>query len=139
MNKIDTLSFFSSPLSLTLIYDSCRDTPPDVIADMISVAKHEPYSLASNYCIGYGTRPSMRSFEKVVGPKSSGSAQVLLSKMAYIERVLYNFELQGLYMRYLLKHLTKHNLSVKSVLDNLYPSLAQVINEQSNFHFRTFF
>ena len=71
--EVETKLDRCNPLSFTIIYDSCRDTPPDVIADMVRSARHEPFSLSSNFCIGYGTRPSMRSFEKLDG--KSGSSQ----------------------------------------------------------------
>ena len=61
----------------------------------------------THFLFSYGTRPGGRSFDKV-GRKSK----------------LPN---EGLYMRHLLRHLKRPDLSIKAVLDSIYPSLAQVL------------
>ena len=61
----------------------------------------------THFLFSYGTRPGGKSFDKV-GRKSK----------------LPN---EGLYMRHLLRHLSRPDLSIKAVLDSIYPSLAQVL------------
>ena len=61
----------------------------------------------TRFLFSFGTRPGGKSFDKV-GRKSK----------------LPN---EGLYMRHLLRHLNRPDLSIKAVLDSIYPSLAQVL------------
>ena len=45
-----------------------RAAPPDAVANTIRAAsskRQEPLTLSSNFFFAYGTRPSMKSFEKV--------------------------------------------------------------------------
>ncbi len=88
------------PLFVTVIYDSCRDQPPESVLDMVKEAnKHhdEPVSSDLNFCIGYGTRQSKRSFERV---DKNGISQ-------------------GLYMKYLLKHINDKSLTIGGMFQQL--------------------
>lgn len=89
-----------NPLLCIAIYDSCRDKPPEVIAGIVKEIKHEPVALNSSFCIGYGTRPSMRNFEKL---DRSGISQ-------------------GLYMKNLLKHIKIPDLTIGGVFEHLFSS-----------------
>ena len=68
------------PLFATIIYDSCRDQLPQSVKQWVreSSREHEPIHCESNFCIGYGTRQSMRSFVKM--DNKSGLSQSLYTK-----------------------------------------------------------
>lgn len=85
------------PLFATIIYDSCRDQFPEHVGKWVKTsAGIEPLHTESNFCIGYGTRQSMRSFVKM---DKSGLSQ-------------------SLYTKYLLQHI-KSKISVGAMFEKL--------------------
>ena len=88
------------PLFATIIYDSCRDQLPQSVRHLVkeSSREHEPILSGSNFCIGYGTRQSMRSFVKM--DNKSGLSQ-------------------SLYTKYLLQHISTKNISISTMFEKL--------------------
>ena len=91
------------PLFATMVYDSCRDQLPTYSVFQESTKDHPPIQCESNFCVGYGTRQSMRSFVKM---DKSGTSQ-------------------SLYTKYLLQHLTVPNISVGTMFERLNCSFTQ--------------
>ena len=88
------------PLFASIIYDSCRDQLPQSVKQWVkqSSREHEPIHCESNFCIGYGTRQSMRSFVKV--DNKSGLSQ-------------------SLYTKYLLQHIKTPHISIGTMFERL--------------------
>lgn len=97
--EIETNFDKQHPLLATIIYDSCRDQLPDAVVGLVneSSRQHEPIQCESNFCIGYGTRQSKRSFVKM--DKSGFS--------------------QSLYTKYLLQHICTKDISISSMFERL--------------------
>ena len=91
------------PLFATMVYDSCRDQLPTYSVFQDSTKDHPPIQCESNFCVGYGTRQSMRSFVKM---DKSGTSQ-------------------SLYTKYLLQHLNVPNISVGTMFERLNCSFTQ--------------
>jgi hypothetical protein len=87
------------PLFAAIIYDSCRDQLPEPVSHLVkeSSRQHEPIQCESNFCVGYGTRQSKRSFVKM---DKNGMSQ-------------------SLYTKYLLKHIRTPNISIGNLFERL--------------------